>query len=276
MMKKHKIQILILPMLLILACGEEQISWELKTDPSSLLVVEGMITNERKVHQVSISRPMTNPNDDPEMVSGALVSIFVDTNAFRLREKEPGIYKTGPNARAVFGKVYTLFIYYQGKEYFATTWMVPVTPLDPLRYHKPEGQESFYTLDLSPSEEPSMVEISLDWSHLPAFQGLPEENTHARIVYYTVNSIDVNEMFKPAKEVVYFPAGTKVHRKKYSISDAQQNFVRTLMAETEWRGGGFDVQPGNVHTNLSEGALGYFSASTVVADSSVILPLKYK
>jgi hypothetical protein len=273
MNRKQYIWILLLPMLLILACGEEEIPWDLEPDPSSLIVVEGMITNERKVHEVTITRPMLDPNGDPEMVSGALVSIFWDTNSVRLREQEPGFYRTGPNARAVFGRVYTLFIFYQGREYFATTWMVPVTPLDQLRYRKADGQENWYTLNLSASEEPSMVEIHLDWSHLPAFRGMPDEDTHARIVYYTVNSIDVNEMFKPAKEVVYFPAGTKIMRKKYSISDAQQEFIRTLMAETEWRGGGFDVQPGNVKTNLSEGAIGYFSASTVVADSSVIMPI---
>jgi hypothetical protein len=45
------------------------------------------------------------------------------------------------------------------------------------------------------------------------------------------------------------------------------------MAETEWRGGLFDVQPGNVRTNLSEGAVGYFSVSAVVADTNLILPL---
>jgi hypothetical protein len=44
------------------------------------------------------------------------------------------------------------------------------------------------------------------------------------------------------------------------------------MAETEWRGGLFDVQPGNVRTNLSEGAVGYFAVSQVAADSTIILP----
>jgi hypothetical protein len=264
---------LIIPLVFLLSCGEEHIQWELDTSPSPVLVVEGIITNEPKVHQVKISRPMEDPNAEPEMVSGALVSVFEGTNSVRLRESEPGIYETGPNARAVVGKTYTLFIYYQGNEYFATTWMVPVSPLYPLRYRRVEDAPQYYELQLRETDDPSMIEINLDWSHLPAYAGAPPEETHARIVYYTVKSIDVNKIFRPSRERVLFPAGTMVYRKKYSLSAPQEDFVRTLMAETEWRGGSFDVQPGNVHTNLSEGAIGYFSASSVVADTSLILPL---
>lgn len=273
MKKKRFMSLLCIALTLGWSCGEEEIPWNLETDPTKLLVVEGMLTNERKVHEIRISHPMTDPNTDPEMVSGALVSIFVGGNSTRLREREPGIYVTGPNARAVYGKVYTLFIYYQGIEYYATSSMVPVTPLYDFSYGKLDGHDYLYTLNLQKTNDPSMVEILLDWSHLPAFSGLPEEETHARIVYYSVNSIDVNEIFKPAKEKVVFPVGTIAIRKKYSLSPAQEHFVRTLMAETEWRGGSFDVQPGNTWTNLSEGAIGYFAASTVVSDTNLVSPL---
>jgi hypothetical protein len=58
------------------------------------------------------------------------------------------------------------------------------------------------------------------------------------------------------------------------MNEAHAAFIRTLLSETEWRGGLFDVQPGNVQTNLSEGAVGYFAVSTVVGDSTIILPLE--
>ena len=273
-MKRFKNILLALTgILLTWSCGEEKISWELDTKQAPVLVVEGSITNEQKAHEVIISKPMTDINGDPEMVSGALVAIFEDDYSYILRESEAGIYVTDPDVRAVFGKLYTLYIYYQGEEFFAGTWMTPVAPLRPLRYHRVNGQNNLYELNLQETNDPSMVEIQLDWSHLPAFRNLSDEETHARIVYYTVQSIDVNNMFKPGKEGVFFPAGTLVYRKKFSMSDPQEEFVRTLMAETEWRGGIFDVQPGNVQTNLSEGAIGYFSASTMVADTSLILPL---
>jgi hypothetical protein len=117
-----------------------------------------------------------------------------------------------------------------------------------------------------------MTEYYLDWSQLPGFAD--NDSCRAKIVYYSLNTIDVGEMFKPEQEQVVFPEGTVVHRKKYSMNEAHAAFIRTLLSETEWRGGLFDVQPGNVQTNLSEGAVGYFAASTVVADSTVIIPLE--
>jgi hypothetical protein len=140
--------------------------------------------------------------------------------------------------------------------------------MDPVQYRR--VQAGWYELLLQETPDASMVEIWLDWSHLPAFSGQPAGSTRARIVYYTVKSIDVNKIFRPDKERVFFPLGTRVYRRKYSMNPFQEEFVRTMMAETEWRGGWFDVQPGNVQTNLSEGAVGYFSGSMVVADSSYI------
>ena len=268
---KHALLIAVIS--IAVSCNEEIIEWELDTNIPDLLVVEGVITNEQKAHEIRITRPVSDPMNTPEPVSRAVVAIFDGTNGRLLTETSPGIYHTGPNIRAVSNRLYRLYILYQGIEYSASSWLVPVRPLTTLRYKKVEGQQYWYELELRETSDASMVEIWLDWSHLEAFQGLSPEETQARIVYYTVNSIDVNKMFKPDKERVYFPVGTRVQRRKYSMNAFQEDFVRTMMAETEWRGGLFDVQPGNVKTNFSDGAVGYFSASTVVEDFTIITPL---
>jgi hypothetical protein len=200
------------------------------------------------------------------------VAIFDGTNATLLNESSPGIYRTVPTYRAVFNRAYYLVILHEGKEYSAGSFLVPVRPLEDLSYRQAPSNPGWYTFNLRETQDPSMVEIWLDWSHLPGFRDQPVENTRARIVYYTVHSIDVNKMFRPDKQDVYFPVGTKVIRKKYSMNQFQEDFVRTLMAETEWRGGLFDVQPGNVQTNLSEGAVGYFSVSQALTDSLFFIP----
>ena len=151
--------------------------------------------------------------------------------------------------------------------------MVQVDQLAPLSYQKIKDTEYWYELNLRETNNPSMVEINLNWGHLPGFRNLPRDETRASIIYYTVKSIDVNKIFKPARERVPFPVGTRVYRRQYSMNPEQEDFVRTLMAETEWRGGQFDVQPGNVRTNLSEGAVGYFSVSQVaVSYTHLTLP----
>jgi hypothetical protein len=265
-------------LLLLLTSCEKTIDWPLDTNEPKVIVVEGVITNERKAHEVRISRPMADINSTPLPVSGAIVTILEGVNAsndraIRLREDQPGRYLTDSTVRAVSGLRYTLKIFYQGQEYSGDSRMVQVDPLKPLSYSKIPDHEFWYEMNLKETNKPSMVEYRLNWGHLPGFRNLPVEETRAHIIYYTVKSVDVNKIFKPAKERVPFPVGTRVYRRQYSMNQEQENFVRSLMAETEWRGGLFDLQPGNVRTNLSEGAVGYFSVSQVVADTSVILPL---
>jgi hypothetical protein len=261
--------------LILLICGscEEQITWDLDISNTPLLVVEGMITNENMQHQIKLTRPVSELNAIPEPVSGATVVIYEPENSMVLTEDKPGsgIYLTD-SMRAVFGKVYALIITIGEKEYTAQTSMVPVTPLDSLEYSSADGTEGYYKLNLFDTDEPSMTEYYLDWSQLPGFTDT--DSSRAKIIYYSLNTVDVGEMFKPEQEQVVFPEGTVVHRKKYSMNEAHADFIRTLLSETEWRGGLFDVQPGNVQTNLSNGAVGYFAASTVVTDSTVILPLE--
>jgi hypothetical protein len=220
---------------------------------------------------------MSDPNGTPQPIDGAFVAIYErdqagNNRAHRLQEVQAGLYLTDTTVRAFFNRLYTLFILYQGQEYWGSSYMAEVDPLDTLRYRQITGREYWYELILRETRRPSMLEIDLDWGHLVGFRNLPPEQTSARIIFYTVNSVDVNKIFKPTKEKVPFPVGTRVHRRQYSMNQPQEDFVRTLMAETEWRGGLFDVQPGNVRTNLSDGAVGYFAVSQVVADSSIILP----
>lgn len=276
---KHSRGLLFLQMilLLLLTSCEKTIDWPLDTNEPKVIVVEGVLTNERKAHEVKISRPMADINGTPLPVSGALVAILERVNssndrAIRLREVQPGRYLTDSTVRAVYGRLYTLYILYQGQEYFGDSRMALVDPLKPLSYSKIPDHEFWYEMNLVETRHPSMVEYRLNWGHLPGFRNLPKEETRAHIIHYTVNSVDVNKIFKPAKERVPFPVGTRVYRRQYSMNLEQEDFVRSLMAETEWRGGLFDVQPGNVRTNLSEGAVGYFSVSQVVADSAIILP----
>jgi hypothetical protein len=264
---------------LLISCPscEEKADWELDTNVPKVIVVEGVLTNERKAHEVRISQPMTDPNNTPQPVRGAFVAIYErdqagNNRAFRLGEVQAGRYVTDTMVRAFSKRLYTLFILYQGQEYWGSSNMVEVPQLLDFEYRKVTGTELWYELILRDTRKPSMLEINLDWSHLMGFRNHPPEQTSARIIHYTVNSVDVNKIFKPAKEKVIFPAGTRVHRRQYSMNREQEEFVRTLMAETEWRGGLFDVQPGNVRTNLSEGAVGYFSVSEVVEDFHIITP----
>jgi len=69
---------------------------------------------------------------------------------------------------------------------------------------------------------------------------------------------------------VRFPPGTIVHREKESVNALYGEFLRGVLSETDWRGGMFDVLPGNARTNLAGDAIGFFTASDVIRDTVVI------
>ena len=262
-------QIQYLLVFLILASCEAERDWDFQTGSQPAIVVDGILTNEKKAHEIRLTRPVTEMNQIPIPVSGAVVAVFDGSKVYILPEDHTnaGLYKTTPEFRALYGKQYLLYIKFQDQEYRANASMKPVLPLQPMNIlHVGD----LFKIEVQESEEPAMVEVWLDWSHLSGFKDRPSDETHAKLVFYSLNSIDVNEMFKPAKETVLFPAGTKILRKKYSLSDDHQKFLRTMLSETEWNGGVFDVLPGNVYTNLSEGAVGFFAVSTVVSDSTVV------
>lgn len=230
-----------------------------------LIIVEGVITNEKKNHEVILSRIHLNQNGVSASVSGADVTISTNDSTFTLTEDPgtPGKYLT-PLMRAASGKIYRLTFSIDGKTYSAEDSSVPVEPLTPINLDRqPEG----YQLEFSESgQDANYIDHHLDWTQTPECAG----GCKGRVIFYDLKTIDVNDIFKPRKTDVYFPEGTTIIRRKYSVSPAYRNFLRSMLMETEWRGGVFDVDRANVPTNLSEGAMGFFAVSTVVSDTITV------
>jgi hypothetical protein len=260
---------LILHITLILAffACEEKIDYNLKSKEIIRLVVEGMITNERKAHEVKLSLPVQNLNETPQHISGALVAITDQENVYLLTEdpNQPGVYLTDSDVQGVFGKVYSIYIRIADYEFIGSSYMIPVEPLQPLNVLVCPDDEDLYYVETNNFGDPFMMEIFYDWSSNGGCNG---NNCQAKSIVYHLNSIDVNEIFKPDQEDVCFPSGTLIIRKQYSLNHHHQSFIRAMMNETNWRGGLFDIERGNIPTNMSEGAIGYFAAATVVSDST--------
>ena len=99
---------------------------------------------------------------------------------------------------------------------------------------------------------------------MPGYDTIPDSDTHALIYKYSLNSVDVNEIFKPAQELLSFPPGTIVQLTKESVNPWYAEFLRGMLSETDWRGGMFDVLPGNARTNMEGDAVGFFTAADVL------------
>ena len=120
------------------------------------------------------------------------------------------------------------------------------------------------------SNRPAMFTLDIDWSTAPGFDSLPMDSTYVKMVLYSFNSVEVNQIFSPTKETVWFPDSTVIFEKKYSLTRPHADFLRAMVSETAWRGNYFDVESANVPTNLSEGAIGFFGGAAVETVTIVV------
>ena len=276
-MRKHKEikaywSVLITGLILVVTSCTEEMDWDLKYQAEELIVVEGKITNEAGSHEVRLTRPVYERNGVPEPVSGVELAINDGRILYPLTEdrSRPGVYLTAPDFTGEVGKGYQLRIRSGEGLITAVAYMRAVSPFQFMRPYQVQDDPPLYEVHIADSDGPAIVRLELDWSHVPGYDTLPAEETHALIYHYTLGSIDVNRLFPPDREHVRFPPGTIVYREKESVSGLYEEFLRGMLSETDWRGGIFDVLPGNAHTNLSEGAIGYFTASEVIRDTLVI------
>jgi len=251
----------------LLAACEEVIERPIYGTGEPMIAVEAIITNERVRHLVRLTKPYQSQNETPIPASGATITLGAGNLSAPLVEFPAGSgnYYT-PEFRAVSGITYKLTILYEGKTFVAEDRAVPVEPLQPLAYRK---ADSGYRLTTVPSgQDANYINHRLVWTHTDACQDV--DGCEGKIVFYDLKTIDVNEIFKPEKENFTFPRNTIVIRKKFSVSAAYRDFLRSMLSETEWRGGLFDVQRANVPSNFSGGAVGFFAVSTVVSDTTVV------
>lgn len=275
-MRKLTAGIAILMILLSVSCVKET-TWDLHTQEQDLVVVNAIVTDELGQQQVTLTRPVAGLNDVPQPVAGATVLITEADSVYRLTETpdSSGIYVTGSSFLARPGKTYTLQIYHGENFYTAKASMVQGFTFNPFRYSRNDGDSLFhidYVASVFSTENPAMWEVLLDWSAVPGYEQSDPASCKARLLFYTLPTLDVSEIFAPEVEKVSFPAGTSVTEKRYSLSPDHAAHIREVLLETNWQGGIFNTAPANVSTNLSAGAAGYFAACSVTTAYFFILP----
>lgn len=257
--------------LILLASCEEQFNWPLANPENDLLVVEAVVTNENKKHLIKLSKTYNAQNQSPNPATGALVVILTDTDTIATTENPPGsgLYYTD-SMRAVIDKLYILGIQYEGQLYHAYDFQEPGEPFEgPLSYSA--VSEELYTINFQESSgNANYIIYNINWQSVGNCDN--SIDCQAKQIFYDLKNIDINKLFKPDQERVDFPAGTIIIRRKYSISSRYREYLRGMLSETAWRGGLFDAFPANAATNLEGGAVGFFAISTVVMDTTIIVP----
>ena len=255
----------------------KEVDWPLKEPGADLIIVDAILTDEAKTQWITITKPVTQLNQDPSPVTGATVLVSNEDSTWSFSEdtNKPGRYLSPPYFIVRTGKNYTLLVSFSGKIYSAKAEIAEGTVFKELQYVK-NSDDSLFHVDWVASafdaEQAAMWEILLDWSQVEGYSGKDSLLTHARMLFYTLPTLDVSEIFAPEMEQISFPAGTTITENRYSLTPEHAEFVREMLLETSWTGGFFNVAASNVSTNLSAGAKGYFGVCAVTSLSLTVVP----
>lgn len=243
---------------LALTSCEEVIDYELDTAETKL-VIEGLITDQPGPYHVRISN--TKGFLDEGMtpgVNGAMV-IVSDNHGTTdtLQQVSEGLYQT-TKLQGKAGYTYYLKALVNGKEYTAQSYLPTVSPIDSLTF---EYQESM-------NEEDKGFHPFIHFRD-PAGKGN----------YYRLN-IFVNDVLAPDELAVLsdeiydgnyghadlgfaLKKGDKLKVELHGIDKPAYKFWLALMNQQNAVGGPFESTPANAPFNISNGAIGYFGASSV-------------
>lgn len=267
-------------------------------ETQSLLVVEGLITDQPGINTVKLSRSQPiGSYAKPEPVTGCKVRIEDDdNNIYILHESEPGTYLTDPAIfQGIIGRKYTLDIEARNASGKLSSYrslpmeMKPVPPIDSVYYEKqiinsnddygapyegcqvylntidPEGLCKYYRWDFNETWEfrlPYDVDNQTCWAsdHSGAINiKSTSALTEDKIYRHPINFI-TNETDR--LNIKY-----SMLINQYSISENEFGYWKRLQNISDDVGGLYDMIPASITGNVyctddpNETVLGYFSVS---------------
>jgi len=249
------------------------------------LVVDGSITTDTMVHTVELSSTSSYYYNKPAPpVTGAEVSITDGTQTFSLTENSPGIYQTAPSVYGVPGKTYSLNIKLASEiggqtDYFATSTIYPISPLDSvsLLFHPEWSANGIWEVKCYVQEPPT--------TDFYRFMIYKEQVllTDTLDEWFVTDDMFFNGNYTNGATIAYLQQGSEqeslipgdiVTAEINSIGKDYFSFVAEAQAELRGSNPLFSGPPANVKGNLSNGAVGFFSAYSVTRSSAKVPAFK--
>jgi Domain of unknown function (DUF4249) len=265
-----KIRNIIIAIAIVAACSscEKVVNVDLK-NAEPKIVIEGVVDNSGKPASVKITKSVSFSNTSiAPTVSGALVKISDDAgNNFTLLETTPGVY-TNSSLVGQIGKTYTLSVLNAGVNYTGKSKMPRQAPIDTVY------QESVTIPGNAPGSAASIGKIAtLVYTDLVGFgDNVQVVQTINGKLDNTLNVGD--DQFTDGSDLPYqiYPnPNTKIKTGdvvKLELRFIDKNVFRYLNGILEIQGG--NTVPANPDSNISGGALGYFSAHTSETKTIII------
>ncbi|RYE11504.1 MAG: DUF4249 domain-containing protein [Sphingobacteriaceae bacterium] len=257
-MKSHQPKTLyfsvLLSAMLLLSC-KNVIEIDFK-NAAQQLVIEGNVTNGSNTQMVKISKSVaiTDASNFPA-VSGAAVTISSNGNIYPLKEVSAGNYSiTG--LRGQPGKTYQLHVSYNGQTYTAASAMPKQVRLDSV------------SLDITSIVGKEFKTISVAYTDPAA------ETNYYRFILTVNNKTSANYFIYTDQLTNGRPVNRNLRDNDLNLEKGDLALIEMQCIDSSiyqyWNGlsqnqnrGGASTTPANPVSNISNGALGYFSAHTV-------------
>ena len=275
---KYNIILFVFISLVFASCSEEV---ELELDKSfTRIVVDGQISTDTLAHCIRLRTSSSYfYNQTPPVLSGAKVELNDGFQTFVLTEKPigSGNYYTDSLVFGVEGRNYKLSISdvdlskdgnktsFLAKEYLNPGWQPDSIRTNPKVNH--EGKTGYEILLFG--KEPGDRADFYFWNYY--VNGKLGSDT----LYKTAFTDDqfFNGLYVQGFPIFNFieaKEGDTIQVETMSISNDYYKFAYALIVEAMFGGGGIMGPPANVPTNIKEGGLGYFKATSIRRNSYII------
>lgn len=254
----------LIPLVLVAAYSCEKVIQVDLNSAAPQMVIEGEITNIPGPYSVSITKTVNFSSDNTfPAVSGAVVKITDNTGLVdSLTETAPGIYTTH-SITGKPGNTYSLFVSSQGKQYTAVSKMPVQVPLDSVSLQKTRFFNNEQISAVANFKDP--VGLGNYYQFIEYLNGKSLPETFVFEDRLSDGKYIQRTLFNDSSEL---KSGDKLLVKMYCIDANVYSYFRTYRQVTN--NSNQSASPANPNTNLSNGALGYFSAHTVESKQMVI------
>jgi hypothetical protein len=256
---KTKLIALLAVSALITAC-EKEIQMELKAKDIKL-VIEGQISNNGEPATVTLTETtkFSNSNNFPT-VSGATITISDNAGQSEtLAESTPGTYK-GSSLYGEPGRTYYLSITAKGKNYSAISIMPPVVTLDSV-FGKEEAFMGGQMYNVYPIfKDPGGVKNY--YRILEFINGVRKKGANNLNDILFDGTYNIEPITNRSEEV---ENGDRIDLEFRCIDEGVYKYFNSMASVNS---GG--AAPANPYSNITGGALGYFSAHTTEKKSLIV------
>ncbi len=238
-------------------------------DSDMRYVIEGVITDEPGKCKIALSRTVrfSDPNTFPP-VAGATVKVSDNGTEFTLTETSPGIYETNA-INGTPGHLYHLSVTVSNKVFTASCTMKPPVPLDTLYIAR--GPFGAYKFPHIVYTDPGG--INNGYRFIQYVNGVKDPAVFWDNDEFTdgqVSTLRLDNGISDDNDPRTIHSGDIVTVEILSLDDLIYRFWSTVQFGGA-AGSAFTASPANPVTNVNGGALGYFSAHSVMK-RTVIAP----